>query len=99
MDRRNFLASIPALSAIPFIGKYIQRTESGILIVQPEQVDQYTGIDIKGWQHIECRLYQYGKHIGDARINNITVDCPLAGPTQAFIEAELLYPTIQSMKI
>lgn len=90
MDRRNFLASIPALSAIPFIGKDIQRTESGILIVQPEQVDQC--IDLKEWQKIECRLYQYGNHIGDALITNLTFEAEIYKPTVGMLEAQIITP-------
>lgn len=41
MDRRNFLALIPSISAIPFIGKNIEKTSEKIVIYQPEQVKDF----------------------------------------------------------
>lgn len=73
MNRRNFLAFIPALSAVPIIGKDIQKTESGLLIVQPEQVEQAMGINFQKWHKVECRLYQDGKHIADAFISETSL--------------------------
>jgi hypothetical protein len=45
MNRRNFLAFIPALSAIPIVGKHLEQDKEKIVIYQPEDVLAYKGTE------------------------------------------------------
>lgn len=70
MDRRNFLAFIPAISAIPFIGKNIEKTESGIFITKPEPITTnaaWIPSDINPMR-LQVRLYHDEQQVGQAYI-------------------------------
>lgn len=76
MDRRNFLAFIPTLSAIPFIGKNIEKTDSGIFISKPElcTLDQPIGMPSNiDPMKLEVRLYNGNKKVGEAYIREFNI--------------------------
>jgi hypothetical protein len=78
MDRRNFLAFIPTLSAIPFIGKDIVKTESGILIADPvPHVKPGIVATRINPMDLEVRLFSEGKHVGNAFISAINFSSPI----------------------
>jgi len=76
MDRRNFLAFIPTLSAIPFIGTDLIKTESGILLQNPEIQPKATISSVRSIFDIEVRLYNQGQHIANAQITHFNIDAP-----------------------
>lgn len=91
MDRRNFLAFIPTLSAIPFIGKDIIKTKSGILIADPVPHIKPAIVAARiNPMDLEVRLFSEGKHVGNAfirtiewssgLIENSCFDRPINGP-------------------
>lgn len=63
MDRRNFLALIPSLSAIPFVGSAITKTDSGILLLDPEPeiIKPRPMEEHPQWHETEVRLYRKHK--------------------------------------
>lgn len=110
MDRRNFLAIIPSLSAIPFIGKDIVKKSDRIEIYQPEEVNDYT----KQLSNTDTYLavVRNGKVIGTAYMtsidisnNQIDVSCRdnggartmINGAISAQIQAELIGPVTTDM--
>ena len=91
MDRRNFLAFLPSISAIPFIGKEIIQNESGIHIIKPTPIIEsgiYDGFDP---HKVEIRLYQEGKHIANAYMTEFNIDRQLINDDLQYI------PGVQSM--
>lgn len=110
MDRRNFLAIIPSLSAIPFIGKDIVKKSDRIEIYQPEEVNDYA----KQLSNTDTYLAVVinGKVIGTAFMTSIDishdqidVSCRdnggartmINGAISAHIQAELIGPVTTDM--
>lgn len=79
MERRKFLAFIPTLSAIPFIGKDIIQNEAGIHIIKPTPIIQPGISDGFDPMKVEIRLYQEGQHIANAYLTSMTLNQPIFG--------------------
>lgn len=78
MDRRNFLALIPAISSIPIIGSNIVKKKDVIEIYQPEEVDLYTQPLQQGIDFARCELYlvQDGRVMHKGLLTNLSINCP-----------------------
>lgn len=74
MNRSDFLAMIPALSAIPFIGKNIVKTDGGIFIEKPVPIKTYNHIPTDFNIHkLEVRIFANNQQVGTASIDAINV--------------------------
>ena len=68
MKRSDFLAIIPALSAIPLLGKNIVKTEGGIFIEKPLPIKIAQSLDgFNPWE-IDVHLMYRGRKIGECFI-------------------------------
>lgn len=78
MDRKNFLAFIPAISAIPLIGKDIVQKPDKIEIYQPEELQRYESANFGGFDLSKCRLQivQDGKVLASGWLNEMTIEAP-----------------------
>lgn len=73
MKRSDFLAIIPALSAIPFLGKNIVKTDGGIFIEKPKPIEIVQDFsDFNPWD-IDVELHYKGRKIGECYLTNINV--------------------------
>jgi hypothetical protein len=73
MKRSDFLAFIPALSAIPLIGKNIVKTDGGIFIEKPVPIIEKANFsDFNPWD-MEVQLWWKGRKIGDCYMTNFMV--------------------------
>lgn len=80
MKRSEFLAFIPAISALPFIGKDIIQHKDKIEIFSPEEAKAITDRPAYMPQHRdEIHIYRNGHcvAISHCRIDQITVTAPL----------------------
>jgi hypothetical protein len=60
MNRRNFLAYIPALGALPYVGSEILKTDSGIVLQKPEPIEVVNEMPTFDMAKIEFHLVQEG---------------------------------------
>jgi len=88
MKRSDFLAIIPALSAIPLIGKNIVKTDAGIFIEQPEPVSMSIPSNFDPMR-LNVRLYDMDQHVGSAWIENFSWQAPFRMPGECKIECRL----------
>lgn len=74
MDRRNFLAIIPSLSAVPFIGKDIVKEKDKIILYNPTpKIIQSVPMD---WdiRDLRAKLYLNGQEIAEAYVVHLEVN-------------------------
>jgi hypothetical protein len=72
MKRSDFIASIPMLSAIPFIGRNIEQTEAGIFIEKPVPLLPITNVPhLTDFRQLDVRLLLKDVEIGRAYITEI----------------------------
>jgi hypothetical protein len=77
MKRSDFLAIIPSLSAIPFIGKDIIRKSDRIEIFQPEQVQQ----EISNTRECEVHIVRNGRILAKGYVDSLSINHPLLETT------------------
>jgi len=98
MKRRNFLAFMPAISAIPFVGVDIIKKENKIEIIKPKLIEKSS--DLFDINKCEVHLVQEGRLLGKGHLTNVDISQEYAdinkrgdGPfTKSF-------PTIKTMHI
>lgn len=74
------MALIPSLSAIPIIGKHIEKDKEKIVIYQPEEVKKYTAPSINNFDMRKCRLqlvYENNKVIAEGYLTELSINAPL----------------------
>lgn len=74
MDRRKFLAFIPAVSALPFVGAEVLQTESGILLKKPEPIEVVKKISKFDFSKISFQLMQEGVVIGKGYVTQLSME-------------------------
>lgn len=79
MDRRNFLAFIPSLSAIPLIGKEIVQEKERISIIKPEPIKiSQPDVPLRDLDLFDCELKLIhkpsGRQIATGYLRSITID-------------------------
>lgn len=79
MNRRNFLAFIPALSAVPIVGKHLETDKDKIVIYKPEDVLAYKGEDRFSplGEHSLLVVDEIGKIVAVGRPFSIEHECPI----------------------
>lgn len=78
MNRRNFLAFIPTLSAIPFIGTDIIQKPDKIEIIKPEAFNakEESDYEIFDFSKCEIQIVQNGKIMGRGYLTELSIDAP-----------------------
>jgi hypothetical protein len=82
INRRNFLALIPSLSAIPLLGKDIIQDEEKITIIKPEpiitQPPTIQSVHDEGFDFtkLDLRVFYKGQEIGRAHITSLSIEAP-----------------------
>lgn len=91
INRRNFLALIPSLSAIPLIGKDIIQDKEKITIIKPEPIrieqPSLTSFDMR-----RCRVqvvYDDGQVLGEGYLTQMSMEHSLYGYRSIEISAQL----------
>ena len=78
INRRNFLALIPSLSAIPLIGKEIIQGKDRITIIKPEPVKiENPTIASFDMTHCKLQLIFNEQVIGEGYLTEIHIENPL----------------------
>jgi hypothetical protein len=72
MRRSDFLAIIPSLSAIPFIGKEIIKKSDRIEIFQPEQMEH----EISTKDYCEFQIVKNGRVLASGYVDSIEANRP-----------------------
>lgn len=100
MKRSDFLAIIPALSAIPLLGKNITKTESGIFIEKPVPIIEKVDLsDFNPWE-MEIQLWWKGRKIGDCYLTHFEIKNEMREVTlRADGENKKFVPGAQSIQI
>jgi hypothetical protein len=93
MDRRNFLAIIPSLSAIPFIGKDIVQKSDRIEIFSPEEMQQ----EIAKPSYCEMHIVSNNRVLGKGYLTNFTVDSPIDKPSHIQFISTLSTPLTEDL--
>lgn len=76
MDRRNFLAVIPSLGALPFLGKDIVKEKNRIIIEEPKQIEVVQEMPrVSDYQQdkFQILICYDGKVVGTANRTNIGI--------------------------
>lgn len=88
MNRRNFLAFLPTISAIPLIGKDIIQKPDKIEIIQPEEFNTKVFDPSKvseAFLHHNLQIAVFdrrtGQELGRGYCHNITIHAPLIDST------------------
>lgn len=89
MDRRKFLAFMPTISAIPFVGTDFIETENGILLKDPNKAEMVKEIPDFDFNKVELHLVQEGFTIGKAILTNVNIESSHYGNQSATIEAQI----------
>lgn len=91
MKRSEFLAIIPCLSAIPFIGTDIIKNEKGIFIQNPE-VSKDSKFTFSNYNptEIELRIYYKNEYIGNAMTTRIDWENSFSGQKRCTIEGQVI---------
>lgn len=91
MKRSDFLAIIPALSAIPLLGKNIVKTDGGIFIEKPKPIEIVNDMSSirDNWMDLECVIVhrETQKTVAQAYITNFTMTAAMNGPSEITLEA------------
>ncbi len=72
MKRSDFLAIIPALSAIPLLGKNIVKTDGGIFIEKPIPIIPSIPA-ISNWYDIDVQLWVGDQQVGSGKLTQLTM--------------------------
>lgn len=65
MNRRNFLAFLPSISAIPLIGKDIIEKSDRIEIIQPEQMTEEIKKSSQQFSLWDCEVHVVSRQTGE----------------------------------
>jgi hypothetical protein len=92
MNRRNFFAFIPAISAIPLVGKEIIQEEKNVTIIQPEPVkieQQPSTISLNDLEvHVIDR--RTGREVAIGWVTELNCTSPMYHASQVDIHAQLM---------
>lgn len=80
MKRSDFLAFIPALSAIPLIGKHIVKRSDRIEIYQPDEVKNYT---LPKADEVTVAVIKNNMIVATGYLTLVSIDAPLIDTTCA----------------
>jgi hypothetical protein len=99
MNRRNFLAYIPALGALPYVGSEILKTDSGIVLQKPEPIEVVNEMPTFDMAKIEFHLVQEGITIAKGYCTNLTMHQEFEELGDADNGWKTKIPTLRSVEV
>lgn len=89
MDRRNFLAYIPSVSAIPLVGTNILQFDNKIEIVKPELIKNPGSTEGMNLLEAELQVVYKGKIVGQGYITELNISSQYMGPRSIEVSGQL----------